>query len=251
MLTQTQQKRYSRNIALSEIGVAGQMHLLDAKILVIGAGGLGSPVILYLSAAGVGTIGIIDSDRVELSNLQRQILYGSSLLGKSKASAAATRINDLNTDVNIISYKEFFNAKNASKIIEGYDIIADCSDNFTTRYLINDTCFALKKTLVSAAIIGFTGQIATFKAYLGKNYPCYRCFCPSQPHENLLPNCLTGGVLGSIAGVIGSMQATEIIKEILSIGSSLDSAIIIYDGLKANTRKVALKKNPACLTCCP
>lgn len=242
-------KRYSRNIALPEIGQQGQEALLDSSVLVIGAGGLGSPVILYLAAAGIGKIGIIDSDRVELSNLQRQILYSENSIGKSKAKEACISANALNPEISVIEYKERLNENNAAKFIYEYDIIADCSDNFTTRFLINDTCFALKKILVSGAVTGFNGQISTFKAHIGNSNPCYRCFCPSIPPEDLLPNCSSGGVLGSVTGVIGSIQATEIIKEILEIGTSLAGNIMIYDSLRGVMRTTKLQKNSSCITC--
>lgn len=242
-------KRYSRNIALPEIGRDGQDTLFNSSVLVIGAGGLGSPVMLYLAASGVGKIGIIDGDRVELSNLQRQILYGDNSIGKSKVTEAAKRINELNPNVSVITYKKRLDKKNAAEIISEYDIIADCSDNFTTRFIINDTCLALKKPLISGAATGFSGQISTFKPYLGTEHPCYCCFCPTLPPEDLLPNCLSGGVLGSITGVIGSIQATEIIKEILHIGQDLSGSIIIYDGLNGKIRKCALRKNKDCKVC--
>jgi len=248
-MTQYISKRYSRNIALSEIGQDGQEALLDSSVLVVGAGGLGSPVMLYLAAAGVGRIGVVDSDRVEISNLQRQILYGDSSIGKSKVDEAAVRIGELNPDVVVVKYKERLSEINATEIASGYDIIADCSDNFTTRFIINDICFSLKKTLVSAAVTGFVGQVTTFKAHLGEAHPCYRCFCPELPPEDLLPNCSGGGVLGSVAGVVGAMQATEIIKEILGIGKSLSGSIIIYDGINGKTRNINLKKNIDCKIC--
>jgi adenylyltransferase/sulfurtransferase len=270
-------KRYSRNIALAQIGQDGQEALLDASVLVIGAGGLGSPVMLYLAAAGVGTIGVADSDRVEISNLQRQILYSNSSIGKSKVDEAAAAVLSLNPEIRVIKHKVRFggashplfgregegllqnNSQAASphpdpvqkgeEIIARYDIIADCSDNFATRFIINDECFNYKKTLVSGAVTGFVGQVASFKAHLGGQNPCYRCFCPELPPEELLPNCSSGGVLGSVAGVIGSMQATEIIKEILGIGTSISGTIIIYDGLSCKTRHVSLKKKSDCSTC--
>lgn len=267
----TNLKRYSRNIALSQIGQSGQELLLDSSVLVIGAGGLGSPVILYLASAGVGTIGIVDSDRVELSNLQRQILFGENSLGKPKVDEALLRVKELNPDIKVNIYKMRFtieshkdgkrkrennNISETSYFLDShfptfqnYDIIADCSDNFTTRFLINEACIKSRKTLVSGAVTGFTGQVSTFKAHLGDAHPCYRCFCPEIPPEDLLPNCSSGGVLGSVAGVIGSIQATEIIKELLEIGTSLSGNILIYDGIKANVRKVKLNKNKECKLC--
>lgn len=247
-------KRYSRNIALAEIGKSGQEILLDSKVLVIGAGGLGSPVIMYLAAAGIGTIGIVDSDRVDLSNLQRQIIFSETSVGKSKVDEAAARVRELNPDVKVNAYKMRFGEERKieyenSQILSSYDIIADCSDNFATRFLINDACIANKKTLVSAAVTGFGGQISTFKPHLGGDHPCYRCFCPEIPPEDLLPNCTSGGVLGSVAGVIGSMQATEIVKELLEIGKSLSGYMAIYDGLTGNYRKVKLTRNKSCKSC--
>lgn len=254
-------KRYSRNIALAEIGQQGQEALLDSKVLVIGAGGLGSPVMLYLAAAGVGTLGIVDSDRVDISNLQRQVIYNENSIGKSKVDEAAQQINNLNPEIKVIKHKVRFGEMLTSSspfersggegvsLLTQYDIIADCSDNFATRFIINDTCFTHKKTLVSGAVTGFTGQVSTFKSYLGGSHPCYRCFCPTPPPEDLLPNCSSGGVLGSVAGIIGSIQATEIIKEILEVEESLSGGMLIYNGLKSEMRKVSLKKNKECKTC--
>ncbi len=244
--TDEQKKRYSRQLALPQIGKQGQEALLDAKVLVVGAGGLGSPVALYLAAAGVGNIGIIDSDRVEISNLQRQILFDSESVGKSKVLEAKRRLEALNPDVRVKTYKDRLTTENAAEIISKYSIIADCSDNFATRFLINDACLEKKKILVSGAVIGFSGQISTYKAFLGEGNPCYRCFCPQIPEESTMPTCITGGILGSVAGVLASLQATEIIKEILEITGSLSGNILIYDGLEVSFRKVKLAKLDGC-----
>lgn len=241
-------KRYSRNIFLPEVGKEGQDMLLDAKVLVVGAGGLGSPLLLYLAAAGVGTIGIIDGDKVDLSNLQRQIIYNEGDIGRSKAEIAASKIKALNPDINVVVYKERLTEKNTD-IIAGYNIVADGSDNFTTRFLLNESCYKLAKTLVSASVIGFSGQLSTFKAHLGSPHPCYRCFCPQIPPENGLPTCSTAGVLGSVAGVMGSLQATEVIKEILQAGDGLSGKILIYNALKQDFRKITLKRNKGCKVC--
>ena len=247
-LSDEQLKRYSRNIAIDEIGKEGQEILLQAKVLVVGAGGLGSPLLSYLTAAGIGEIGIIDSDRIELSNLQRQILYSQESVGKSKVEQAKARLEKLNPEVKINAYRTKLDASNAAEIIGQYDIVADGCDNFPTRFLVSDTCHALGKPLVSSAIQSLTGQISTFKSYLGKPHPCYRCFCPSAPSGEQ-PTCSNGGILGSVAGIMGSLQATEIIKEILEIGESLSGSILIYDALKSHIRKVGLSRNKSCTTC--
>lgn len=247
-LSEEQKLRYSRNIALPQIGSEGQESLLDAKALVVGAGGLGAPLLMYLAAAGVGKIGIIDSDRVELSNLQRQIIYNQSSIGHHKSEESSIRISAINPDVDVTNYKEKLTKSNASDLITNYDIIADCSDNFTTRFLINEQCHLLHKTLISGAVVGFEGQVATFKSY-GINQPCYRCFCPQIPNEDKLPNCSNGGIIGAAAGVIGSLQATEIIKEITDSGNSLAGSITIYNALNSSFRKVKINKKSTCPTC--
>ncbi len=249
MPNETKRRRYSRNIALTEIGEQGQEALNDTKVLIVGAGGLGSPVILYLAAAGIGNIGIVDKDRVDISNLQRQIIYNEEDIGRPKAQIAAQRASALNPYIKPTFYPDNLNKSNASSIIKNYDIVADCSDNFQTRFIVNEYCYQLQKPLISGAVTGFSGHIATFKSYLGGQYPCYRCFCPQLPPEDLLPNCLSGGVLGSVTGVIGSLQATEIIKEALGKGKDLSQNIIIYEGLTTNFRKISLKKDPACELC--
>jgi len=236
--------RYSRNIKLAEIGKAGQEKLLCSKVLVIGAGGLGSPLLLYLAAAGVGTIGIIDSDKVDLSNLQRQILHETSDIGIDKVESAKEALHDLNPEINIKTYCSRLDAGNIEEIIAGYDIIADGSDNFETRFLVNDTCYNLEKPLVSAAIAGFQGQLSTFKAYIDGNHHCYRCIYPDMPPAEVMPSCAEYGVLGAVAGVMGTWQAIEVIKELLGIGETLSGNLIVFnalDGTRANLRHIIFR----------
>ena len=245
--------RYSRHILLKEIGGEGQSRLLNSKVLVIGAGGLGSPLLLYLAAAGIGTIGIIDDDTVDLSNLQRQILHQTQDLDKSKAINGKKVLNKLNPEIQINAYNERITASNALKLMSEYDIVADGSDNFATRFLINDAAFLSKKTLVSAAILQFDGQIATFKAFDKKKNietkPCYRCIFREPPPPGQIPSCSEAGVLGAFCGVLGSLQATEVIKELLDIGESLSGALLILDGLSAEFRKIKVRSDPDCPLC--
>ncbi|MCC7260240.1 MAG: HesA/MoeB/ThiF family protein [Alphaproteobacteria bacterium] len=247
MLTDDQLRRYAKNILLPEIGREGQEKLLRSKVLVVGAGGLGSPLLSYLAVGGVGTLGIIDHDRVELSNLQRQILHETADIGSLKVESARDRIEELNPDVTVHTYPERLTAENAAALVSRYDVIADGSDNFDTRYALADTCYQAGKPLVSAAIAGFSGQLSTFKAYLGEPHPCYRCFCPEAPERG--PSCAIGGVTGAFAGALGSLQALEVIKELLGIGSSLSGSILMVDGLTATTRTLRLPRDPACKTC--
>ena len=232
--------RYSRHIILSEIGLEGQKKLSKGKVLVIGAGGLGCPVLQYLTAAGVGTIGIIDFDTVELSNLQRQVLFGSSSLGKNKAIAAKNRLKDLNSDIKIQAYPESLTYQNALKLFNQYDIIVDGSDNFETRYLVNDACIITKKPLVFGAIYKFEGQVSVFSYNSG---PSYRCLFPSPPQKDAVPNCSDIGVLGVLPGIIGSMQANEVIKLILGIGNVLSGKLLCYNSLTNQTSILKINKN--------
>ncbi len=241
--------RYARQISLPEVGEGGQQILSNSKVLVIGAGGLGSPLLLYLAASGIGTIGIIDHDRVALSNLQRQIIYETGDIGRPKVDCAIEAIHDLNPDTTTIPYQERFGTLNADSIIKEYDIIADGSDNFETRSLINEKCLKHKKTLVSAAVNGFSGHLSTFKAYQDTKQPCYRCLYPTLPIDNGIPTCSTSGVLGSVVGQIGAWQATEIIKELLEIGTGLSGQMIIFDALSASIKKVTIPPNPNCEYC--
>ncbi|MAI07027.1 MAG: adenylyltransferase [Alphaproteobacteria bacterium TMED87] len=239
-------ERYSRHVKLKEIGVSGQKKLGSARVLVVGAGGLGSPVIQYLSAAGIGKIGIIDDDKVELSNLQRQILYKTKDIGKKKVEIAHNISKSINPNIKIYSYPNRLEKKNIRDVVSEYDFIADGSDNFETRFLINDICFFEKKILVSAAVTQFDGHISTFKPQDGG--PCYRCLHPSQSDDDVW-NCENMGILGSLAGTIGSLQASEIIKEILGIGRSLSGWLLIYDGLETTFREVKLLPDPQCPLC--
>ncbi|MBL4800932.1 MAG: molybdopterin-synthase adenylyltransferase MoeB [Emcibacter sp.] len=246
MLNDDQLDRYARHIILKQVGGAGQQKLLAAKVLVIGAGGLGSPLILYLAAAGVGTIGVIDDDVVDLSNLQRQVLHTTDQIGNLKTQSAKDMIRQINPDVKIIAIAERLSTDNAHQIIADYDIVADGCDNFETRFLVNDACLKLKKPFVSAALSQFDGQISTFKGYLDDK-PCYRCFVPDHPGQ--VGNCAEAGILGAVAGVVGTMQAVEILKEILDLGDSLAGKILLYDALSATSRTIKLPKDPGCPAC--
>lgn len=241
--------RFSRHIALPEIGKQGQQTLLDSQVLVIGAGGLGSPVLLYLAAAGIGTVGIVDNDVVELSNLQRQVIHEDYDVGQKKVESAKAAMLDRNPDMTVMTYDKRLNADNADSIIAEYDMVVDGSDNITTRYLVNECCFRLKKPLVSAAIQGFSGQLSTFKAYLGEPHPCYQCLYPDVPEVEGAPNCSNAGVLGGVAGLMGVWQSIEVVKELLGIGESISGYLLIVDALKATSRKVKINKEKAC-SCC-
>lgn len=243
--TEDQIRRYARHIILPEVGGVGQARLLAAKVLVIGAGGLGSPLILYLAAAGVGTIGVIDDDVVDLTNLQRQVLHATERIGLSKVESARRAVASVNPEVTVVSHPLRLDAGNAMEVIGGYDIVADGSDNFATRFLVNDACRLAGKTLVSAAVLRFDGQLATFKA----PGPCYRCLYPTIPGEDEVPSCAQAGVLGAMAGVMGSLQATEVLKEILGVGDSLSGGLLIVDALSTTFRKVRLRPDPACPLC--
>ncbi len=245
-LTDDQLERYARHIILKEVGGHGQQKLMNAKVLVIGAGGLGSPLLMYLAAAGVGTLGIIDDDKVDLSNLQRQIIHMTSSIGEEKASSARGMINKLNPDIKVNTYAERLDKSNAEEIIAHYDIVADGCDNFSTRFLVNDICLKHRKPLISGALSQFDGQLATFKGY-EENLPCYRCLVPDHPRGVL--SCAEAGILGAVAGVVGTMQAIEVLREILNLGDSLAGKLLIYDALNASSRTIKLPKDPGCLYC--
>jgi adenylyltransferase/sulfurtransferase len=244
--SETDLERYARHIVLREVGGVGQAKIRAAKVLVVGAGGLGSPVILYLAAAGVGTIGIVDFDAVSLSNLQRQIAHRTADIGRLKIDSAKDNALAINPHVKIETFNVKLTAENASEIIGKFDIVADGSDNFETRLLIADTVFALGKTLVSAAVTEFSGQLATF---LPKGKPCYRCFIPEAPPQGAVRPCTEAGVLGAAAGVMGSLQALEILKEITGAGESLAGRLLIYDALDTRFRTITLKPDPKCPLC--
>jgi molybdopterin-synthase adenylyltransferase len=248
LLTENQKQRYLRNTILSEIGEEGQEKLLRSRVLVIGAGGLGSPVLLYLAAAGVGNIGVIDDDVVELSNLQRQVIHNFSNLSHKKVESAKEKILALNSDVNLEIFAERANRESLRKISANYDFILDATDNFPTRFVINEICFEQKKPLIFAAVKGFLGQVSVFKSYENFN-PCYACFNPNIVDENFSLPLSEKGILGSVAGTIGALQATTTIKEILGIGESLVGKILIFDFLKNEFRKTILRQNLNCKIC--
>ncbi len=238
--------RYARHFTLPEVGAEGQGRLRSSKVLIVGAGGLGSPVALYLAAAGVGTLGLVDFDTVDLSNLQRQILHGSAAVGTSKLESAAARIADLNPHVAVQCFPERLTSDNAFDILRSFDIVVDGSDNFPTRYLINDACVLLGKPYVYGAIFRFEGQASLFAVDGG---PCYRCLYAEPPPADLVPTCAEGGVLGVLPGIIGSIQALETIKWILRLGNSLVGRLLLFDGLAMKLRELTVRKDPACPVC--
>jgi molybdopterin-synthase adenylyltransferase len=251
--TEQQINRYARHILLREVGGTGQEKLLNSKVLIIGAGGLGSPLLLYLAAAGVGTLGIVDDDDVDLSNLQRQVLHGTSDVGQPKVTSAAQSIAAINPDVEVIVHQTRFDASNALELLSGYDLIADGSDNFSTRFLVNDAAYFAKVPLVSGAILRFDGQVSTFKPNdldeEGNAGPCYRCIFREPPPEGQIPSCAEAGVLGALCGMIGSLQATEILKELMGIGESLSGSLLITEGLGTEFRKIKVRRDPGCPLC--
>ena len=247
MLTTAEKSRYARHFSLSQVGLEGQEKLKNASVLCIGAGGLGSPATLYLAAAGVGRIGIIDSDVVEVSNLQRQILHGESSLGKTKLESAVTRLHDVNPHVNVEQHACNFTAENAMEIAANYDIIIDGTDNFPTRYLSNDVAYLLGKPNIYASIFQFEGQLSVFAPHLGG--PCYRCMLPTPPDPGTVPSCAEAGVLGVLPGVIGSLQAMEAIKIILGAGVPPLGRLLHYDALQTKFREFNLRRDPECPLC--
>lgn len=245
--TEDEIARYSRHILLDEVGGIGQAKLRAARVLVIGAGGLGSPLLLYLAAAGVGTIGLIDDDHVDLSNLQRQIAHTTDRVGTPKVRSAAAAAAALNPAVTIEPHETRLTAANALDLIARYDLVCDGSDNFETRFLVADASALARRTLVSAAILRFDGQLSVFKPHTGG--PCYRCLHPAPPPPGLVPSCSEAGILGAVAGVMGTLQATEVLKEIIGIGDSLSGRLLIWDALGARMRTVRLPRDPACPLC--
>jgi sulfur-carrier protein adenylyltransferase/sulfurtransferase len=245
-LTAEQRDRYSRHLLVPEIGLEGQMKLLDARVLCLGAGGLGSPIALYLAAAGVGTLGIVDDDVVDLSNLQRQVIHTTASVGTPKVDSAERAVKDLNPDVEVIKYQTRMDASNIMEIIEGYDVIVDGVDNFPTRYLLNDASVRLGIPVVSAAILGFEGQLSVFAPHDG---PCYRCLFPVPPPAELAPSCGANGVLGVLPGTMGMLQATEVIKLITGSGTPLIGRLLMYDALDASTTELKVRRDPDCPVC--
>jgi molybdopterin/thiamine biosynthesis adenylyltransferase/rhodanese-related sulfurtransferase len=245
-LTAEQRDRYSRHLLIPEIGTEGQQRLLDAKVLLLGAGGLGSPTALYLAAAGVGTLGIVDDDEVDLSNLQRQVIHSTQRIGIPKVDSAEEAIHALNPDVNVVKYPVRLDASNIMSIIEGYDVIVDGVDNFPTRYLLNDATVRLQIPVVSASILGFDGQLSVFKPYEG---PCYRCLFREPPPAELAPSCGANGVLGVLPGTMGLLQATEVVKLIVGIGDPAIGRLLLYDALAATLSEVKVYRDPECPIC--
>jgi molybdopterin/thiamine biosynthesis adenylyltransferase/rhodanese-related sulfurtransferase len=245
-LTAEQRERYSRHMLVPEIGIEGQQKLLDAKVLLLGAGGLGSPTALYLAAAGVGTLGIVDDDVVDLSNLQRQVIHTTDRIGTPKVDSAEQSIHAINPDVNVVKYQTRIDASNIVEIIKDYDVIVDGVDNFPTRYLLNDATVRLKIPVVSASILGFDGQLSVFKPYEG---PCYRCLFREPPPAELAPSCGANGVLGVLPGTMGLLQATEVVKLIVGIGEPAIGRLLLYDALGATLTEVKVHRDPECPIC--
>jgi sulfur-carrier protein adenylyltransferase/sulfurtransferase len=246
VLSSEQKSRYSRHMLIPEIGAAGQAKLLESKVLFIGAGGLGSPGLLYLAAAGVGTLGIVDFDTVDLSNLQRQIVHTSDRVGRKKTESAAEQIRALNPDVTVVAHDEMLTDENVARLIEGYDVIIDGTDTFETRYTLNDAAVAARIPVIHASVFRFEGQLTVFKPYEG---PCYRCLYPTPPPPELAPGCSVAGVLGVVPGTLGILQATEALKLLLGIGEPLIGRLLIYDALDASFQELKLRRDPACPAC--
>lgn len=247
-LTAEQRDRYSRHTLLPEVGIDGQVKLLNASVLLLGAGGLGAPTGLYLAAAGIGKIGIVDDDVVDASNLQRQVIHNTGRIGQPKSSSARQTIEALNPDVEVVEYNFHLDASNILDVIAGYDIIVDGADNFPVRYLLNDASVRLKKPVVSASILSFDGQISTFVPYEG---PCYRCLYPTPPPPELAPSCSANGVLGVMAGLMGMLQANEVIKLVLGIGEPLVGRLLLYDALGTRFNELKVRRDPECPICGP
>jgi len=247
--TEDEIRRYSRHILLQDVGGIGQAKLKAARALVVGAGGLGSPLALYLAAAGVGTIGIVDHDRLELSNLQRQIAHTTDRIGELKAESAARAARAINPEVRVEPHPVRLDADNVLGLLERYDIVCDGTDNFATRFLLADACVLARRTLVSAAVLRFEGQLSVFKPHVAG--PCYRCLYPEPPPEGTVPTCSEAGVLGAVTGVMGTLQATEVLKEILGVGETLAGRLLIWDALATKFRTVRLRADPHCALCGP
>ena len=245
-LTPEQRERYSRHTLIPEIGVEGQLKLLDAKVLLLGAGGLGSPSALYLAAAGVGTLGIVDNDVVDLSNLQRQVAHSNERIGVPKVDSAEIAIKEINPDVRVEKYQVRLDASNIMEIIEGYDVVIDGLDNFPTRYLLNDASVRLQIPVVSASILGWEGQLSVFKPYDG---PCYRCLYPTPPPAELAPSCGANGVLGALPGVMGMLQTVEAVKLVIGAGDPLVGRLLLYDALQQSFTELKVRRDPDCPIC--
>lgn len=247
--TEAELRRYSRHILLAEVGAVGQARLRASSVLVVGAGGLGSPLALYLAAAGVGRIGLIDHDTLELSNLQRQIAHTTARIGRNKAESAAETLASLNPEVRVEVHARRLDADAAEELIPRYDLVCDGTDNFATRFLLGDACHLLGRPLVSAAVLRFEGQLSVFQSHRGPPYPCHRCLHPEPPPPGLVPTCSEAGVLGAVTGVMGTLQATEALKHLLGIGETLAGRLLIWDALDMRFRTVRLTRDPACALC--
>ena len=247
--SEDQIQRYARHILLKEVGGEGQAKLLASRVLVVGAGGLGSPLLLYLAAAGVGTIGVVDNDVVDLSNLQRQIVHTTAAVGRPKVDSARDTIAGINPGIDLVAHAERFSVAIAHRLVDGYDLVADGSDNFATRFLVNDVCHFARKPLVSGAILRFDAQLATFKSYQEGDGPCYRCLFREPPPPGQIPSCAEAGVMGALCGMVGSLQAAEVLKELLGIGDSLWGSLLVIDGLAAEFRKIKVRRDAGCPLC--
>jgi molybdopterin/thiamine biosynthesis adenylyltransferase/rhodanese-related sulfurtransferase len=246
VLSNEQKQRYSRHLLIPEVGSKGQARLLDSKVLLIGAGGLGSPAALYLAAAGVGTIGIVDFDVVDLSNLQRQVIHGTDRIGEKKVESARRTIHNLNPDVKVVGHEEMLVADNVERIIAGYDVVLDGTDTFETRYLLNDAAVVANIPVVHASVFRFEGQLTVFQPYAG---PCYRCLYPTPPPPELAPGCSVAGVLGVVPGIMGLLQANEVLKLLLGIGDTLAGRLLLFDALDTSFTELKLKRDPNCPVC--
>jgi len=245
LLTDEQMERYARQIILEELGVGGQRRLIDSKVLVVGAGGLGSPVLLYLAAAGVGTLGVVDGDRVDLTNLQRQVLHFTHDVGRPKTQSARRTLEDINPEITVVPHQTVLAGDNALEIIRGYDLVINGSDNFPTRYLVNDACVFLGKPLIDASILKWEGQATVFLPGRG----CYRCLFPTPPPPGAVPSCAEGGIIGAVAGFMGSLQALEAVKVLLGRDDTLANRLLIFDALSTEVRTLRWNRNPACPVC--
>jgi adenylyltransferase/sulfurtransferase len=245
--TQEQMERYSRHILIPEIGGTGQRKLMEARVLVVGAGGLGAPNLLYLAAAGIGKIGVIDFDRVDRTNLQRQVIHATSDIGKAKVDVARAKIADINPEVEVVTHNARLSKDNILDLFDQYDVVVDGTDNFPTRYLINDACFFTKTPLFTGAVFRFEGQVTVYR-FRGDG-PCHRCLFPEPPAPGLIPSCAEAGILGSVVGVVGTIQATEVIKHFAGVGESLDGTLLLVDTLAMQFRRVKLRRDPRCPLC--
>jgi molybdopterin/thiamine biosynthesis adenylyltransferase/rhodanese-related sulfurtransferase len=246
-LTPAQEARYARQTVMTEVGRAGQGRLLSARVLIVGAGGLGSPVSMYLAAAGIGTLGLVDDDRVELSNLQRQVLYDTEAVGRPKVEVAADRLARMNPDARVVGHALRLTGDNAHELLAAYDVVCDCSDNFATRYAINDAAVALGKPVVHGAVHHFDGEVAVF----GVGGPCYRCLHPKAPQAGLAPSCAEAGVIGAVCGLVGSLQAMEVVKLVVGVGQTLGGSLLSVDARSGTFMTTRLARDPDCPTCGP